>query len=134
MNTLCHGNTEVLLHNNIIEAVFSGSFNVQGIESYIGKVKGFIASLDGAPFAMLIDDRAVEGGTPEAYDALNAYNDWLNSQALVAKAFVFDSVITKSILIKRTPALEQQNIEFFEHIDEARAWLHQQLKMANEGS
>ncbi len=130
MNRQNHGTTDVKLNANVIEAVFCGSFNEYAIRVYAKKVRDIIVALEGAKFAMLVDDRAVEGGTPEAYNALNEYNEWLNTQALVAKAFVIDSGMTKSILKKRTPALDQQNVAYFEDIEQAREWLHTQLSTA----
>ena len=130
MNRLSQGTTDVKLNGQVIEAIFIGSFNENAINEYARKIKAIIDTLHSAKFAMLVDDRAVEGGTPEAYAALNKYNEWLNSQALVAKAFVIDSSMTRSILKQRTPALEKQNVAYFEDVALAREWLQNQLAAA----
>lgn len=126
-NDVAHGQFDVACHDQIIFVKLSGSFNCSAIKAYAQAVKGKVASFGGRPFAMLINDVQVEGGTPEAYDALNEYNAWLNEQAIVAKAFILSSLALKDIIITRTPELQRQNIAFFEHIEEATAWLKEQL-------
>lgn len=119
-----HGQfTVCLLGERIISATLKGSFSERGIRDYINQVKEIIKRFDGKPFAMLINNLQVEGGTPEAYRALEKYNHWLNQQAITAKAFIFDDSITKQILLSRSPSLKQQNIAFFKTENEAKAWL-----------
>lgn len=126
MTSLSHGTSQVSAQDGVIEARFIGSFNALGVQEYARKVKALVAGFDGAKFSMLIDNTGFEGGTPEAYQTLDSYNDWLNSQALIAKAFVIQSTMNRHILMQRTPALATQKVAFFTDINEARAWLKQQ--------
>ncbi|MFY8274845.1 STAS/SEC14 domain-containing protein [Pseudoalteromonas sp. SSDWG2] len=125
--SLSHGTTHVELHDGIIEVAFIGSFNIYGVQAFVQKVKDIVSQLGEQEFAMLIDNTKVEGGTPEAYDELNRYNEWLCTQAMVAKAFVMESSMAISILLQRTPSLAKQNVEFFTNVEDARQWLKQRL-------
>lgn len=122
-----HGEYSVELFGNIIVSTLKGSFNEVGTMKYTELVKAKIATLANAPFAMLIDDIALEGGTPEAYKVLNDYNTWLLEQPLVAKALVINSTLQKAITLKLTPSLTKQNIEYFDDKASAMEWLEQQL-------
>lgn len=126
---VAHGQFDVSSHGQIILVKLAGSFNCAAIKAYAQAVKDKIAGLKGQEFAMLINDVNVEGGTPEAYDALNDYNAWLNEQAIVAKAFILSSLALKDIILKRTPELQHQNIAFFESSNTAITWLEQQLEI-----
>lgn len=129
--TTDHGISEVSLDGNIICAKLSGSFNRQGCAAYTQKVKQIVATLHNTPFAMLIDDLELEGGTPAAYQTLQDYNVWLNRQPIVAKAFIINNNVTKHIILQRSPALLEQNIAFFTNYDEATTWLKEQLSQVN---
>lgn len=123
-----HGEYAVLLTGNIIETTLKGSFNEYGILAYTQSVEAQVKVLNGQPFAMLVDDFEVEGGTPQAYAVLQEYNARLNKQQIIAKAFLINSCVQKEILLQRTPALNQQNIQFFQDRDIAIQWLQSQLQ------
>ncbi|WP_372770667.1 hypothetical protein [Pseudoalteromonas sp.] len=123
-----HGECKIdLISDRIISAAFIGSFNGQSVQKYASEIKRLVNTFQSQPFAMIINNLEVEGGTPEAYQELENYNLWLNLQAIVAKAFIIDNNVTKQILLARTPALKQQNIAFFENPADATIWLKQQL-------
>ncbi|MFD2165120.1 hypothetical protein ACFSJY_02495 [Thalassotalea euphylliae] len=122
-----HGEYQVELIGRIISCVLKGSFNKDGCKSYTEAVREKVSQLRGEPFAMLVDDLELEGGTPEAYQELDAYNRWLSTQPIKAKALVINSPMQKDIMLKRAPALKTQNIEFFTDKSLAMAWLTQQL-------
>lgn len=122
-----HGQHFVQREGQVIRVKLSGSFNEAGVCAYAAEVKEIVASLSGQPFAMLIDDLDVEGGTPKAYAALNDYNEWLNQQSVIAKAFVINSLALKDIILQRTPELQRQNIAFFFSYNDAEKWLIEQF-------
>ncbi|MFO6425037.1 hypothetical protein [Motilimonas sp. KMU-193] len=124
-----HGKAEVKLVNHIIYCKLSGSFNDLGCRQYTQQVKQCITTLNEQPFAMLIDDLELEGGTPEAYEQLQAYNEWLTTQAIIAKAFIIKNKATQQIILQRSPALLAQNIAFFQQYDDAVHWLEQALAL-----
>lgn len=122
-----HGQTQVTLTGQLIEAKFSGAFNPLGIKEYASKVAACLAQLDGQPFIMLIDNLKLEGGTPEAYQALDKYNTWLNEQNLVAKAMVITSEFKAKIIGSLTPSMKQQNLRHFVDREQALTWLELEL-------
>ncbi len=124
---LADGEHEVTVNGCIISATLAGDFNKEGAVKYTDRMRSVIANFNGNAFAILIDDLSVKGGTPEAYAELNSYNIWLSNQNLIAKAFVIDCTMTKTIMLKRAPALLCQNVEFFSEIPPALAWLNKQL-------
>lgn len=125
-----HGESYVTVSGNIIKARLIGSFNRSGAEYYVRQVKQCVIDLGQQSFSMLIDDLALEGGTPAAFEVLNEYNEWMNEQRLVAKAIVIESLAQMEIIKARSPAYEKQNMRHF--IDEASAlkWLEEQNKLA----
>ncbi len=122
-----HGRHQVELVGNILQVKLIGSFNDEGVRAYSLSVQQAIEHLKGQPFAMLIDDLDVEGGTPEAFEELDKYNLWLATKPIIAKAFIIKSLALKEIILERTPALKNQEIAFFEDHVSALAWLQQKL-------
>lgn len=122
-----HGHIDITVKNKVITAVFIGSINYETLCGYSKRIKEFIKQFNNESFALLIDDMALEGATPEAYEELQLLNTWVNTQRLVAKAFVIESNINKEIILQRTPALSAQNIKFFKTHTEATQWLEQYL-------
>lgn len=118
-----HGEREVFLKDRIITARFIGMFNEHGVKRITDEIRQCIYQLSGKPFAILVDDLKLEGGTPEAYVVLEEYNQWLNTQNLVAKAMVLTSKAHKAIIDKLSPSRTQQNIQYFVSEDSALAWL-----------
>ncbi len=120
---LKHGQSEVFLNNNIIVSKMSGAFNRTGIERYKRKVVDALESLDGKPFAMLVDNTLVEGGTPEAFEALDQFNTWMATQPLIAKAFVYNSSVLKGVMEQRLSSLHSVPTDFFSDYQSALSWL-----------
>jgi len=123
-----HGDSEIFVDANIIGVRLSGMFNELGVKQFTDEVRAFVDALNGEPFAVLINDLLLEGGTPEAYAELELYNKWLNTQKLAAKAMVIDSTTNKDLINKLSPSRAKQNIEYFLTEDEAMAWLKSELE------
>lgn len=122
-----HGQFDVSTEENIILVKLVGSFNREGTCAYISRVKDVIQGFNGEPFAMMINDLELEGGTPEAYEALNEYNQWLNALPIIAKAFVIDNDAKKHIILANAPAITHQNIAFFKTQEDAISWLKEKV-------
>lgn len=122
-----HGKYSVEVDGDIIDVSLSGNFNKEGIVAYSERVREAVLAMAGKPFAMLIDSRLIEGGTPDAYDALEKYNHWLSTQKLIAKAVVMKNVVAQAILAQRTPTLTKQNTLYFDNRDDAVKWLSHSL-------
>lgn len=118
----------------MIDVSLSGNFNKEGIVAYSEGVKDAVTTMAGKPFVMLIDSRLIEGGTPEAYDALEKYNHWLSTQNLIAKAVVMKNVVTQAILEQRTPTLSKQNTLYFDNRNDAFKWLNHSLSKHRKNS
>jgi hypothetical protein len=126
-NEYIHGGSEVITQNEIIIVRLSGVFNELGVKKFTDAVRQFVGSLDGNAFGILINDLKLEGGTPEAYAELEVYNQWLNTQRLVAKAMVIESSTHKDIINKLSTSRYQQNIEYFSSEQDALTRLKQEL-------
>lgn len=122
-----HGKTIVSSEGRVIKAKFIGAFNSTGVLKYANKIKSIVNALDGAPFAILVDDLELEGGTPHAYEALEVYNQWLNKQPLIAKAMLTKSLIKIDIITSLAPSHKKQNVQVFEKEKEALVWLKSEL-------
>ncbi|MEI6894751.1 MAG: hypothetical protein V5789_08990 [Colwellia sp.] len=120
---LSHGEIEISRIDNVITSVFIGAFNVESLRDYTKKIKSIVTALNDKPFAMIIDDTKLEGGTPEAFEELESLNAWISNTQLKAKAFVINSELNKEIILARTPSLSLQNAKFFLNHQEANAWL-----------
>jgi len=119
----CHDEVKISVTDNIITAIFIGSFNYEAAVDYSNRIKSIVTSLEERPFVMLIDNIELEGATPEGFEELEAFNTWLNQTQLKAKAFVMTSEVHKEIIKNRTPSLSSQNICFFSNYQEAYKWL-----------
>lgn len=124
--TVAHGEHNIKVQDNIIFLKLFGSFNDAGTENFTRAMKKTIATFNGSPFSILVDDLEVIGGTPEAYAELESYNQWLNGQNMIAKAMVIDSPVTLAIIEKYAPSREQQNIAIFNNQVDAVNWLKTQ--------
>jgi hypothetical protein len=118
-----HGEIKISIVDNIITAVFIGSFNYESVLDYSNRIKSTVASLKEKPFVMIIDNTQLEGATPEGFEELEIFNSWLNQTQLKAKAFIMNSEVNKAIIESRTPSLSSQNTCFFSSYQEANEWL-----------
>lgn len=105
-----------------------GSFNELGAENFTLAMREAIVTFNGKAFSILVDDLEVIGGTPQAYAELESYNQWLNSQNMIAKAMVIDSPVTLAIIEKYAPSREKQNIAIFDNRADAIYWLKEQMQ------
>lgn len=125
-----HGQHTASISGQFIESKLIGSFNSEGCSIWVNSVKSLIGSLQGKPFCMLIDTRDYRGGTDDALSIANDFNRWLNHQRLIAKAHVITSQVLHDIAIKRVPQIKHQKARTFRNIEDAMAWLTDQLDLA----
>lgn len=118
-----HGKALIHREENLIVAKLIGSFNEEGAKKYTNAMKQAVKELQGANFLMLINDLEVEGGTPEALQELEDYNQWLSTQNLLAKAMVVKSRLIIDLINKYSPSQKLQHYEFFDNEKDAYAWL-----------
>jgi hypothetical protein len=122
-----HGEVEILHEDNIIAVTVIGSFNEIGAMDYIKKVKEAVTNMAGKKYAILADCSSFEGGTPEVYEILEGYNQWLNTTNLVAKAIVIKVSITENLLRAWSPSFQLQTVKTFDEKALALSWLQTKL-------
>ena len=123
MMNIEHGEVIITTHNNIIIVKLIGGFNEFGAKKYTNGVKELVANFNGENFSILINNLEMEGGTPEAYDELEQYNKWLNTQKLTAKAMVISSIAAAHIIDHLSPSRKLQRCKSFDNEADAMHWL-----------
>lgn len=101
----------------------NGAFNEVAVHHCSIEVKSAIRSLEGAAFTLINNGESFDGATPEAYEATEKFNEWLNTQNLIAKANITKSKVIAGLSKKLVNALKDQNVRFFDNIDEAEKWI-----------
>jgi len=124
---IVHGTVIASLDKQIIRVTLKGMFNELGAKEYTNTVKEYVLQLESKPFAILINNLEMKGGTPEAYQELESYNRWLNTQNLIAKAMVIESNLHQQIIDHYSPSRQSQNTRSFLTEEEALNWLQQEL-------
>jgi hypothetical protein len=122
-----HGESRIILKENIIHVTLKGAFNEYGAKDVSKKTKEIIDSFNQQKFMILANLLNLNGATPEAFSISNEFNTWLNSQNMVAKAIVITSSTIKDIDRQRVPSKALQNIEYFDNEADALIWLKKQL-------
>ena len=125
----CHGHFIIEVEDNHIYTELYESFNDVGVQRWIDGMKLAIEQMAGKPFTILVNEKAATGATPEALALANEYNEWLNQQALIAKAVVYSEEVFKQIDISNLPARKQQNIQFFDDTQAADSWLAEEINL-----
>jgi len=123
-----HGEVSFTLQDNIIIATLVGSFNEFGAEKYTEGLKGYINDFAQESFAILVDNSLMDGGTPEAYQVLEKYNQWLNTTSMVAKAIVVQSLVTNELIEFLSPSIKHQTVKCFNEKAPALKWLQDRVK------
>jgi len=123
-----HGEFSISLEGKIIKTKLIGSFNEFGAKRYAEAVIEVVKQLEGKPFAILVNNLDLFGGTPEAYQVLDQYNIWVNQQNMLAKAFVFDAAILATIMKNMSPSMKADNIQMFKTLEAAESWLEEVLQ------
>lgn len=118
-----HGEVKICCENNIISATLIGSFNEEGAIKYTEGIKNIVKNLEGQKYAILVDNSNMEGGTPEAYQVLEKYNQWLNNTNLVAKAMIVKTLITTELIKTLSPSINLQATKTFKNKKVALKWL-----------
>lgn len=124
--SLIHGKFDVTFDNDILTVKLKGGFNEYGTRELTNLIQSKIESLNGQKFYMLVDDRELEGFTPEAYQVIEKNNHWLNQQSLIAKAFLMKHLIQESLDDHFIPSKKGQNNKAFTDFNSAIAWLKMQ--------
>ena len=122
-----HGEVQICYENRIISATLVGSFNEEGAIEYTEGIKNIVKGLEGQKYAILVDNSNMEGGTPEAYQVLEKYNQWLNNTNLVAKAIIVKTLITTELINTLSPSIKLQTTKTFKNKKLALKWLQSLL-------
>lgn len=122
-----HGEFDIEVHGSIIKVVLRGGFNDIGAKALAIELKNNVKAFKEAPFTIMMNLLAFDGGTPEVFAESESFNAWLNNTNMVAKALIFTS--PGLIAIERTlvKSKAQQNIRYFDNEDDAHLWLHEYI-------
>lgn len=118
-----HGESSFCVNKNIITVVMKGAFNEYGFRSFVNRISQIIAEFKGEKFYLLMDMTESIGGTPELYLEADKYNEWLNSQNMIAKAIVINSIVNLNIYKARVKSTLVQDHKFFDNDIDAFTWL-----------
>lgn len=122
-----HGEVTVeRISADIILATLVGSFNEIGAKAYVTAIRKEV-NKQNKPFAILVNNLKMEGGTPEAYQILQQHNNWLATTAIKAKAIVTKEMASIELIKSLSPAIKQLNMASFQEVDTALEWLEAQL-------
>ncbi len=118
-----HGEVDIIVEGNIIIATLVGSFNEIGAIQYTEGIKNIVNTFERKRYAILVDNSNMEGGTPQAYQVLEKYNQWLNKTNLVAKAMIVKTSVTTELINSLSPSIKQQTTQSFNDKKLAKKWL-----------
>ncbi|MEP4888714.1 MAG: STAS/SEC14 domain-containing protein [Aliiglaciecola sp.] len=118
------GSYEFKVEGRIVYQTFTGMFSGKTARTYLRETKQLITQFEGKAFCMLIDIREMEGLTPDGYNMIDNFNQWVNTQNLVAKAIVVSNDVVGKIVSSRVPELKKQNVKYFEDIQTAIKWVN----------
>jgi len=118
-----HGENTIIAKENIIHITLKGAFNEYGAIDVSKKTMEIIRNFNQKRFMLLVNLLNLDGATPEAFNISNEFNEWLNSQNMVAKAIVITSQVIKAIDQQWVPSKVVQNVEYFDSEDDALRWL-----------
>ena len=122
-----HGESSFRVDGNIVTFVMKGAFNEYGFRTAANRIKSIVDSFHGEKFYILMNATEAVGGTPELYQEMNKYNEWLNTQNIVAKAIVILSKINLDIYSARVTTNKTQNQKSFDNESDALKWLKNQV-------
>jgi len=125
--TLEHGKYTIIVEENIINVTLEEAFNEQGAQALAKELTEIINTFNQQKILILGNLLKLLGATPEAFAVSNKFNEWLNTQNLVAKALVINSATIKAIDQQRVPSKEVQNIAYFDNEADALSWLKKYL-------
>ena len=122
-----HGESSISIDDYLITLTIKGVFNQEGVRSLTNELRSIIEKFNGKGFKLLVNYLDSEGGTPEAYEEVNSFIHWLNSQNIIAKAVVYESFVLADIFESRTPARKEQYFKTFNNMPEAEEWIKSQI-------
>ncbi len=125
--TDAHGEFTIKVEGNIVFLRLSGPMNEYSASDLFVAAKKIITNFNGEKFSLLTNQTNLLGGTPEAYEEANKFNEWLNRQNMVAKAVIITSTTLSKIQSIRIPANKKQNLKEFDNEQDAMEWLKTQL-------
>ncbi len=119
-----HKNYSIQVENNLIILTLIGEFCELSVQAYATEVQSIIKSFKNKPFLMLVDNLALVGATPQAYEESNQHNQWLSSTNILGKATVYPSTFLSDIDSSRVTSKKLLNCKNFDSIKTAKEWLN----------
>jgi len=119
-----HGKYSIQVEDNLIILTLNGEFNELSVQAYASDVKIIIESFKNMSFIMLVDNLALIGATPEAYEESNKHNHWLSKTNMLGKATVYPSSFLSDVDSARVTSKRLSNCRNFDSINAAKKWLN----------
>jgi hypothetical protein len=121
---ISRSNHSIQVEDDLIILILDGEFSERSAKAYVSDLQGVIEGFKEKPFLMLVDNLALKGATPEAYEESNKHNRWLSNKSMLGKATVYPSSLLADIDSARVTSKRLSNCKNFESIEEARNWLN----------
>ena len=122
-----HGEFDIEVNGSIIKLVLRGAFNDIGAKAVVVELKNSVLAYEQAPFTIMMNLLAFDGGTPEVFAESDNFNAWLNNTNMVAKALIFTSPALIAIERTLVKSKAQQNIQYFDNEADAQLWLNEYI-------
>jgi hypothetical protein len=125
MNLRAHGEYQIETHGHVVEVTTSGSWNAEGMASFIENFKAESAKLAGQPWAALVDLTQWTLATPETEAQMDRLQEWCLAHNQVYEALVMsDSALVEAQMDRYSEVLAGKlEQRYFSDRDEAREWL-----------
>ena len=119
-----HGTYSIQVENNLIILTLDGEFNELSVKDYVSEIQTIVENFNGKPFLMLVNNLALIGAIPEAYEESNKHNHWLSKTNMLGKATVYPSSFLSDIDSARVTSKKLSNCRNFANINAAQKWLN----------
>ena len=120
-----HGSHRICWEGDVMVLALGNLFNREGVERVLQNVADELESRGDRPWALLVDVREWQGGTPDAYEFwLASINVWIARKQLVAFAALFAESVQQFMGSSVRAALSAR-LQYLSAPDEAvsvRAW------------
>jgi hypothetical protein len=117
-----HGSHRISWEGDVMVLNLGSLFNREGVEQVLAQVTDDLQKRGDSPWAMLVDVRVWQGGTPDAFASwLASLNAWIDRRQLVAFAALYAESVQQFMGSSVRAALSVR-LPYFSSPDEAACW------------
>lgn len=118
-----NGKHLIQVEDDLIILTLNGEFSERSVQAYASDIQVVVEGFKGKPFLLLVDNLALKGATPEAYEESNKHNRWLSETNMVGKATVYHSSFFADVDSARVISKKLLNCRNFDTVNAAQKWL-----------